>query len=127
VDDNAVVLVEYESGALGTLETGFLSQSSPFQLELYGTKGALLIEENSIRLKSSLMNNQDGWFKPEHLPSALPLPIQQWTNSIRQEGKPSIQKEDVLGLTRINEAAALSNKEGRRISVTELKSTVQHS
>ncbi|MCM3717789.1 Gfo/Idh/MocA family protein [Fictibacillus phosphorivorans] len=127
VDDNAVVLVEYESGVLGTLETGFLSKSSPFQLELYGTEGTLLIEESNIRLKSSLMSDQVGWFKPEQLPPALPMPIQQWTDSIRKNGEPSIQKEDVLGLTIINEAAALSNKEGRRISVTELKSTLQHS
>jgi scyllo-inositol 2-dehydrogenase (NAD+) len=51
VDDNAIAIVEYDSGAYGTLETGFLSSGSPFQLELYGTEGTLFIEDNKVRLK----------------------------------------------------------------------------
>jgi scyllo-inositol 2-dehydrogenase (NAD+) len=126
VEDNAVVLVEYESGALGTLETSFLSHSSPFQLELYGTEGALLIEDSNIRLKSSL-NDRAGWATPDELPSALPMPMVQWIRAIQNNVRETITKEDVSNLTLINEAAALSSKEGRAVSVTELKATVHHS
>lgn len=47
VDDNAAVIVEFESGALGMIETGFLSYGCPDQLELYGTEGTLLLKAAS--------------------------------------------------------------------------------
>ncbi|MGG1575599.1 Gfo/Idh/MocA family protein [Fictibacillus sp. NRS-1165] len=120
VEENAVVLVEYESGALGTVETGFLSYGSPFQLELYGTKGALLIEENEIRLNSSQLE-QEGWIIPEVLPKALPMPMEQWVESIVKGKETTIRKEDVCSLTLINEAAALSHAEGRKVLISEVK------
>lgn len=119
VDDNAVVLVEYASGALGTLETGFLSNQSPFQLELYGTDGALLIEDEKIRLKSSHLEQQ-GWTTPEELPAPLPMPMEQWVAAIKGNKQPTITEEDVRNLTLINQAAALSNEEQRRVRVTEI-------
>ncbi|MFY0758772.1 Gfo/Idh/MocA family oxidoreductase [Metabacillus dongyingensis] len=126
VEDNAVVLVEYESGVLGTLETGFLSHSSPFQLELHGTVGTLLIEDSNIRLKSSI-TDREGWVTPDELPSPLPMPMEQWISAIQNNERNTITKEDVLNLTLINQAAALSSKEGRAVSVTELYGTVHHS
>ncbi|SFD75166.1 Predicted dehydrogenase [Bacillus sp. OV194] len=120
VEESAVVLVEYESGALGTVETGFLSYGSPFQLEVYGTKGALLIEENEIRLTSRQLD-QEGWATPQQLPEALPMPMEQWAESILNGGETTITKEDVCSLTLINEAAARSNAEGRKVSISEVK------
>ncbi|MES9760180.1 Gfo/Idh/MocA family oxidoreductase [Priestia megaterium] len=119
VDDNAVVMVEYKSGALGILETGFLSKGSPFQLELYGTQGTLLIEDNHIRLNSTYYKDNE-WNEPQKLPDALPMPMQQWVNTIIHKEEPSITRNDVLNLTLINEAAALSNKESRRVLVSEV-------
>lgn len=115
VDDNAAVLVEYESGAMGIIESGFTSFGSPFQLELYGTEGVLLIEEGNVRIQSSHLNER-GWQTPE-LPEALPMPMQQWTSSILEGTTPSITKEDVLALTAINEKAAQSQAEGKKISM----------
>lgn len=120
VDDNAVVLVEYQSGALGTIETGFLSNGSPFQLELYGTEGTLLIEEGTIRLKSKHFDGE-GWITPEELPADLPMPMEQWIASIKENQKPALTQKDVRNLTLINEAAKLSNQETRRVSLGEIK------
>ena len=64
VEDNAVCLVEFENKALAVVETGFVSSGSPFSLELYGTKGSLLIggPENGIRLVSSSIDMKvPGW------------------------------------------------------------------
>ncbi|WP_347835642.1 Gfo/Idh/MocA family oxidoreductase [Gracilibacillus sp. JCM 18860] len=82
VDDNSVVLVEYESGAIGILETSFLSSGSPFQLELYGTEGTLLVEEQSVRLKTDTdwVDVTDTVYEP--------MPMEQWCMpSIRQQNQ----------------------------------------
>ncbi|KKI90081.1 dehydrogenase [Bacillus sp. SA1-12] len=118
VDDNAVAVIEYESGALGTLETGFLANGSPFQLELYGTEGTLLIEERNIRLKSKQLG--DGWTVPEQLPEPIQSPMVQWVNNILGNVEPTITEEDIRNLTLINQAASISNEQERRIETVEL-------
>lgn len=123
VDDNSVAIIEYESGALGTIETGFLSNGSPFQLELYGTEGTLLIEDSNIRLKSKKLNS--GWNVPETLPPALPIPMEQWVNSIIDGEIPAITETDVVSLTVINQAALLSHNQNRRVETAEILTAKQ--
>ena len=120
VEDHAVVTVDYESGAIGTIEAGFTSSGSPFQLELFGTEGTLLIEDEKIRIKSKQLGEK--WISPEKLPNPLPMPMVQWVNAIQTGQNPSITAEDALNLTLINEAAALSNKERRTVDIYELYS-----
>ncbi|WP_223591740.1 Gfo/Idh/MocA family protein [Neobacillus bataviensis] len=118
VDDNSVAIIEYENGALGLIETGFLSYGGPFQLELYGTEGTLLIEDSKIRIKSRQLN--EGWQTPEILPDKLPMPMEQWVNSIISEEVPAITKTDVQGLTLINQACLRSHEQGRRVETAEI-------
>jgi len=119
VDDNAVVLLEYKSGALGVIETGFLSYGSPFQLELFGTEGTLLIEDQQIRLRSSRLGQQN-WEGPVESIKPIAMPMQQWVEEILIGKAPSLTKEDFIQLTMVNEAAALSNRENRRIELKEI-------
>ncbi|ASN04602.1 Gfo/Idh/MocA family protein [Virgibacillus necropolis] len=116
VDVSAAVIVEYESGALGMIETSFLSHGSPFQLELYGTEGTLLCTDGAVQLKS--IHHGDGnWLNlEEELPSVL-KPLEQWVAKIRNGVEPSITKEDVINLTKINDAAAFSHLKGCRIFI----------
>lgn len=116
VDDSASVIVEYDSGALGMIETGFLSHGSPFQLELYGTEGTLLIEDGVARLKSVHVNGDEWMQLEEDLPD-VPKPMDQWVAAMASDAKPVITPEDVIGLTLINEAAAVSHDEGRRVEI----------
>jgi predicted dehydrogenase len=116
VDDNATVLLEYESGALGIIETGFLSQGSPFQLELYGTEGTLLIEDDQIRLKSNKLDKFE-WIEPTDELKTLPMPMEQWVSAIVDGTTPTITKSDVINLTIINEAAVKSNAIGCRVQL----------
>ncbi len=117
VDDNAVAIVEYESGALGILETGFVSSGSPFQLEVYGTEGTLMIEDGTIRIKS--INLDEGWHSPSEteIPKNAPSAMTQWVSEIRTGKKPDINYQDAYQLTLINDAARRSNEEGRRIEI----------
>ncbi len=117
VDDNAVVLVEYESGALGTIETGFLSHGSPFQLELYGTEGCLLVEEKKAYLNCKLLGEKH--ITPEDMPNALPMPLEQWAEHILFEKAPKITRQDMERLTLINQLASQSNQENCRIEVVK--------
>jgi predicted dehydrogenase len=119
VDGSAAILVEYESGALGVIETSFLSNGSPFQLELYGTEGTLLIEDEQIRLRSSQLSEGE-WIQPEEQLPSLPMPMEQWAALIVDGTASTITEEDIINLTLLNEAAALSNKESRRIELREI-------
>ncbi|MGM0124604.1 hypothetical protein IGI37_001982 [Enterococcus sp. AZ194] len=112
VDDNSVVVVEYASGAIGILETGFLSAGSPFQLELYGTKGTLLVEGEKVRL---LIDGQEEVLTEK---LALPSPLEQWLDEIKRINTPTLTATDFRALTQINEAAAESNKTGKKVSIS---------
>lgn len=117
VDDNAVAIVEYESGALGILETGFVSSGSPFQLEIYGTEGTLMIEDGTIRLKSVKLD--EGWHTPseDELPETAPSAMMQWVTQILSGQEPDISHHDAYLLTLINDAARRSNEKGCRIEL----------
>lgn len=116
VEDNAVVVTQYKSGAIGVIETGFTSYGSPFQLELYGTEGCLLIEDSNVRIRSTQLNKNE-WFEPEELPKSLPTAMEQWAHLIENDVAPSITKEDIISLTLLNEAAYLSDTQGERIDI----------
>jgi scyllo-inositol 2-dehydrogenase (NAD+) len=121
VEDHAVVIVDFKNGAMGSMETGFINYGMPFQLELSGTDGTLLIENTIIRLKSRQFG-ESGWWTPENglngteivVPEALPTPMEQWVDSILHNKETTITKTDILGLTRINEAARESHETGKR-------------
>jgi len=114
VEDQAVVIVEYANGALGILEAGFTSGSSPFLLEIHGTQGSILVEDGSLRLKSPMTEQK---WHPVVLPPAIARPIEQWANAIQSGTTPTITRQDALWLTRINEAAAASHASGTRITL----------
>ncbi len=118
VDDTSAVLVEYESGALGIIEAGFSSNHCPFTLQLYGTKGTLLIENSVVRIKAESLGT-DEWITPE-LPKGLPMAMEQWVHAIEQGVAPTITRTDARRLTAINQAALLSQKEGRLVDVSSL-------
>ncbi|NAP00613.1 gfo/Idh/MocA family oxidoreductase [Halomonas sp. MG34] len=116
VDDNAALLIDYDSGALGIVETSFVSQGSPFQLEVYGTEGTLRISGDKITVDSIHMNDSKQTEMTEAL-TVLPMPMVQWIRAIRSGETPTITKEDVINLTLVNEAASKSNEKGERIDI----------
>ncbi|ASF38272.1 gfo/Idh/MocA family oxidoreductase [Halobacillus halophilus] len=118
VDDQSVAVVEYTNQAMAVLETSFISSKSPFQLELYGTEGTLMIENKEIRIKSTKLDTEE-WTKPAKVPG-YPLPINQWAAAIEERTTPSITRTDAWNLTLINQGAALSQKRKRRVDLQEL-------
>lgn len=123
VDDHAVVTVEYQNGAIGIIETSFVSGESLFFLEIHGTEGVLLIEfyrhidnQMHIKLRSNRFGNGE-WVKPHVLPYSLPSPMEQWIQSIIEGITPDITKEDIIRLTQINQLALLSHNTGKRVTL----------
>lgn len=112
VDDTAAALVRYEQGALGIIETGFANRGCPPLLELHGTEGTFFGEGERIRIRTG-----DEPWRERVGPAPLPSPMQQWLADIRGETSPSITRQDMRDLTRVNEAAAASVAEGQTTSV----------
>ncbi len=85
VEDNAVSIMEYENGAIAIAETGFVSDASPFALELYGTKGTYLFTGPNREVQVRLSDEPapvNGWTSSIDLPKALPQPIQQFVDGV---------------------------------------------
>lgn len=113
VEDNAVSVIEYKSGAIGVSETGFVAQNNPFSFEAVGTKGTIFAGGPD----NKLVYNIDGeWIEPE-LPEALENPLDMWVNAIINGGEVPCSTDDALALTRIMEAAYESHKTGRKASL----------
>lgn len=118
VEDNAVAVIEFKNKALAINETSFVSQHSPFALELYGTKGSLLIggPERTIQLNSSELGCQvQGWVKPQNLPPALPSAIEQWIGAILNKGTIHFGLNDAVMLTSLMDAAYRSHHTGTQV------------
>ncbi len=117
IDDHAVATVEYASGCIGILESGYVSGKGMFMLELHGTEGSLLVEDGNVRIASRQLNSLD-WYTPT-LPLPMPKPFEQWVDWILRDQEPKINRQDMYDLTLINEAARLSHIEHRRIEMRE--------
>jgi len=123
VEDNAVCVIEFENQAIAIVETGFVTPSSPFALELYGTKGTLLIGGYNREVKmitKEITSSVPGWIIPSKLPDPLPTPMQQWVKGI-EEGTPiDFGLEEGIQLTELMEAAYKSYREKRQVRFDEL-------
>ncbi len=113
VEDNAVSLIEFEQGAIGVSETGFVSVYNPPVLEISGTKGALFIR-NGVTYATEETGGQ--WVTAE-LPQALPSPLVQWANGEKPQEGVTFGIEDALMLTRMMEAAYRSHQSGKKEQV----------
>ncbi|MHB8128303.1 MAG: Gfo/Idh/MocA family protein [Mobilitalea sp.] len=114
VEDNAVSIIEFENGAIGVSETGFVSNYNPMTLEISGTEGCLLIRDGV-----TYANKQTGgkWITPAQLPESLPSPLTQWANAEPNTQGVTFGIEDAITLTKMMEAAYKSQHSGKKETV----------
>ena len=120
VEDNAVCSIEFASGAIGVVETAFVSSHSPGSLELYGTEGALLIggPDGGVRLRSNkIESGVAGWIAPASLPPALPAPLRQFVSGVLEGTEIHFGLDDGTQLTELMQAAYVSHREGRQVTL----------
>lgn len=111
VEDNAVSIIEFEQGAIGVSETGFVSNYNPATLEISGTKGCLLIREGTFYATE---DTEGKWVSAKELPEALPSPVVQWANEQMNEKGITFGIHDAIILTKMMEAAYLSSQSGKK-------------
>ena len=78
VDENAVATIEFENGIIGVAETSFIVYNTPSMLEIYGTEGSLVCQNDDIKfISSKLAPYVRGYVKP-NMPQSRPAPIVQF-------------------------------------------------
>jgi predicted dehydrogenase len=118
VEDNAVAVLQYENGAIGIVEAGFVNSHSPFSIELHGTDGTLLFGFPDARLQLR-SNRGEGW-ETLDLPDSRPSAFHQWVEHIRQGTEAEDNVAMAADLTRLMEAANRSVQECRPVRLDEL-------
>jgi 1,5-anhydro-D-fructose reductase (1,5-anhydro-D-mannitol-forming) len=107
VEDQAVVTLGYPSGAIGVVETGFLS-SDPFTIELHGISASLAYEStgNLLRVRSA---GEDTW-QSLSVPQDDADAFSRWVSHIRDRTRADDNLARAVELTRLvstaNTAAA---------------------
>jgi predicted dehydrogenase len=119
VDDNAVAVVEFESGALGILDVAWVHAAGPNPIELYGTKGFAGIRglngRPTLMVPGEEYAELQGELTVTSLPHALPTPMQQWIAAIRTGSEMTITVRDGRNLTELLEGVYRSAREGKSI------------
>ena len=104
VEDNAVSVLEYENGAIGVSETGFVSTRYPYTIEIGGTLGSLIVHANKVSWCCDETGNE--WVDVETLPEALPSPLAVWAQAEKPEDIPVLYGIDAaVRLTAVMEMA----------------------
>lgn len=113
VEDNAVSVIEFENGAIGVSETGFVSECNPYTVEVSGTDGALMIHGDSVRWGGKATG---GKWEDLPLPEAIPEPIDQWVDAVCEGGSTPYTIEDAVMLTRLMDGAYKSYESGMKFT-----------
>lgn len=124
VDDNALLLLEFKSGALGYIEVGWTSKPGFSGLEIYGTEGSLICDyAKGLKLcggkasagKDSVYN----WKIIESRPTdgGWASEIGHWINVVRGEEKLSMTGKDGRDALEVALAAYKSSETGKAISI----------
>ncbi len=111
VEDNAVSVIEFENGAIGVSETGFVSECNPYTVEVSGTDGALMIHGDSIRWGGKAT---EGKWVDVPVPEAIDEPIDQWVDAVCNGGSTPYTLEDAVMLTRLMDGAYKSYETGTK-------------
>ena len=120
VDDNAVAILRSRSGALGIAEAGFVNPSSPFTIEVHGTKGSLLYgtPEPRLLVRDSPGGSDAAWTELP-IPASRPSPFEQWVSHIVEGTQATENIALALDLTTLVEAADRAARTGTAVTMEE--------
>ncbi|WP_236703525.1 Gfo/Idh/MocA family protein [Paenibacillus xylanivorans] len=123
VEDNAVATLFTDSGAIGVVEAGFVNSHSPFAIEVHGTEGTLLYgtPEDKLLIRTNVGSDEQKEWTEIPLLERRESAFSQWVSHIQNDSIATENLQTATQLTRLMEAANLSAKEGRKISLKELQ------
>ena len=114
VEDNAVSVIEFEGGAIGVSETGFMTWGDPLTLEVSGSDGYLIIQDGQVRYHT---RNSGGWIIPE-LSRETPHPVDYFVSSIvNNSANDMFGIDEAVSLTRLMSAAYRSHKSNSKADI----------
>jgi 1,5-anhydro-D-fructose reductase (1,5-anhydro-D-mannitol-forming) len=121
VDDNCVSVIEFENKVIAVSETGFVTDSSPFSLELSGTRGTFIVggPDGKAWLKSSEKPSPFGGWMVPNLPKALPSAISQFVDAVLNDGEIIFGMDDAIALSELMDGAYRSYHEDRVVYFNE--------
>ncbi|UJF32514.1 Gfo/Idh/MocA family protein [Paenibacillus hexagrammi] len=121
VEDNAAALLFTDSGALGIVEAGFVTSSSPFTIEIHGTEGSLLYGTPEEKLLLRCSNGGfDSWEEVPLTPRKESA-FNQWIGHIRNNTEAEENIRLALALSSLMEASNQSVRERRTVRIDELR------
>lgn len=142
VEDIAVATLQYASGAVGIVQSGYVTRVAPFSIEVHGTQGSALYSETGIGERivqrqrgeqGESLNGPDGkihlrstriehpgWLVQDVTAEAAPKPFDQWVAHI-QQGTSAVENNSIgLDLSALIEAAYQSAKTGLSVRLDAL-------
>ena len=112
VEDNAVSVLRFESGAIGVSETGFVSRSDKCGVEVSGTDG--FIRQTGNEVMCALKKEDNEWKKVDVTERNLPSPLGYFIGILSGDEDENLYNiDDAVLLTEIMTAAYKSHKERR--------------
>lgn len=117
VDENAVAVMEFEDGAIGVAETGFVSAFSPQEIEIIGTEGTMLVRNEDVSFKSAVLSGGFSEFSRPELPEWKAQPIEQFIIAVDSgRGSPEgLGMDDAILLTELLENSYRAYEDGKVI------------
>lgn len=101
VEDNAVVTIATPSGAIGVIESGFVTGSSPFQIIVEGTKGGVVYGAEPGVMRVTV----GGDSRTIEVPADAASPFERWVEAM-VSGQPETETVDAArALTELTVAA----------------------
>ncbi|OWR29397.1 oxidoreductase [Saccharibacillus sp. O23] len=120
VEDNALATLHTASGAIASVEAGFVNPYSPFAVEVHGTEGTVLYgtPDSKLLLRTKKDANASEWTE-QPLPGNRESAFDQWVRHIQEGTEASENIAAAERLTRLMEAANRSAKEGRVVPLEQ--------
>ena len=118
VEDNAVSVIEFENGAIGVSETGFVSRCDRYEFDISGTEGAARVTDSTVEY-CNLSDTDRRWIMPEVPKLYIPSPVNSWIDSIENDREDSnyFGIDAAVELTKMMTAAYASSTGGVRADV----------
>lgn len=124
VDDNALLILEFASGALGYIEVGWTSKPGFTGFELYGTKGSIICDyDKGLQLcggkaspgEDSVLEWQ--MLEPQPAAGGWPAEMVEWIDVVRGKQRLTMTGQDGINALAVALAAYSSSKKGRRVAM----------
>ncbi len=116
VEDSAVVVLSYPSGAIGVVEAGLVNRRNPFEIEIHGTDGSLFYgtPQDKIMIKGAA----DDSFVEVPIGDRLPKAFAQWADAVQADTRTENNVAVGLMLTQLMDAANRSAASGQSVAVS---------